>query len=100
MTNIINKNIYVKSYGCQMNMYDSNRIKDLFEPKGYSQTNQIENADLIVLLTEWDEFKTIDFKKIVKNKKFKVYDLRNLYSPIEMRKNKIKYYSVGRPNIN
>ena len=51
MTNIINKNIYVKSYGCQMNMYDSNRIKDLFEPKGYSQTNQIENADLIVLNT-------------------------------------------------
>ena len=58
------------------------------------------NADLIVLLTEWDEFKTIDFRKIVKNNKFKVYDLRNLYNPIEMKKNKIKYFSVGRPNIN
>ena len=34
---------------------------------------------------------------MVKNKKFKVYDLRNLYNPNEMKFNKIKYYSVGRP---
>ena len=57
-------------------------------------------ADLIVLLTEWDEFKSIDFKKVVKNTKFKVFDLRNLYSAEEMKKNKIKYYSVGRPDAN
>ena len=31
---------------------------------------------------------------------FKVYDLRNLYSAEDMKKNKIKYYSVGRPNTN
>ena len=29
------KHIYIKSYGCQMNVYDSNRIKDLFSNKGY-----------------------------------------------------------------
>jgi UDPglucose 6-dehydrogenase len=63
------------------------------------QTNCID-ADLVILLTEWDEFKLINFKKIVKNKKFKLYDLRNLYNPEEMKKSKIKYYSVGRPNIN
>ena len=40
------------------------------------------------------------FKKLNKNKKFKIYDLRNLYSTVEMKKNKIRYYSVGRPNIN
>ena len=57
-------------------------------------------ADLIVLLTEWDEFKSIDFKKVVKKTKFKVFDLRNLYSAEEMKKNKIKYYSIGRPNTN
>ena len=54
----------------------------------------------MVLLTEWDEFKSIDFRKIVKNSKFKVYDLRNLYSAEEMKKNNIKYYSIGRPNTN
>ena len=55
-------------------------------------------ADLVILLTEWDEFKSIDFKKIVKKRNFKVYDLRNLYSAEEMKKNKISYFSVGRPN--
>ena len=32
------KYIYIKSYGCQMNVYDSNRIKDLFSNKGYKIT--------------------------------------------------------------
>ena len=59
-----------------------------------------KNADLIILHTEWDEFKTIDFKKINKNKNFKVYDLRNLYTSEEMKRNKIKYYSIGRPDTN
>ena len=45
------KKIFVKSYGCQMNIYDSNRIKDLFEPKGYIETSSFEDADLIVLNT-------------------------------------------------
>ncbi len=53
-------------------------------------------ADLIIINTEWDEFKSIDFKKIVKKNNFKVYDMRNLYNPGELKKRKIKYYSVGR----
>ena len=58
------------------------------------------NSDLIILLTEWDEFKSVDFKKIVKKKNFKVYDLRNLYTADEMKRKKIKYYSIGRSNTN
>ena len=58
------------------------------------------NADLIILLTEWDEFKSIDFKQVVKKKNFKIYDLRNIYTSEEMKRNKIKYYSIGRPDIN
>ena len=45
------KKIYVKSYGCQMNVYDSNRIKNLFEPKGYTETASVEEADIVVLNT-------------------------------------------------
>ena len=45
------KKIYVKSYGCQMNVYDSNRIKNLFEPKGYTETSSVEEADIVVLNT-------------------------------------------------
>lgn len=45
------KKIFVKSYGCQMNVYDSNRIKDLFFEDGYVITNDIKEANLIVLNT-------------------------------------------------
>ena len=45
------KKLFIKSYGCQMNVYDSNRIKDLFFEDGYVITNDIKNANLIVLNT-------------------------------------------------
>ena len=53
-------------------------------------------ADLIIIHTEWDEFKTLDFKKISKNKRIKIYDMRNLYSPKKMRNLGYSYYSIGR----
>ena len=53
-------------------------------------------ADLIILHTEWDQFKSLDFKKLVKNNKFTLYDLRNLYSIEQMKKKNIKYFSIGR----
>ena len=56
-------------------------------------------ADLIIINTEWDEFKSIDFKKLVKKNNFKIYDMRNLYNPTELKKRKIKYYSVGRQEL-
>ena len=87
--------------GAKVNYYDPSGEKRIKKIKNCNYRNNIKSncsgADLVVLLTEWDEFKSLDFK-IVKNNKFKVYDLRNLYSALEM-KNKIKYYSVGRPNI-
>ena len=58
------------------------------------------DADLIILHTEWDEFKSLDFKKLVNKKTFKIYDLRNLYNFKEMLRKRIKYYSIGRPSIN
>ena len=65
-----------------------------------SDINKVcKNADLIILHTEWDEFKSLDFNKMVKNKKFILYDLRNLYSVEQMRKKQIKYFSIGRTNI-
>ena len=51
MLKTTSKKIYVKSYGCQMNVYDSNRIKNLFEPKGYIETTSVEEADIAVLNT-------------------------------------------------
>jgi len=51
MIKINSKKIFVKSYGCQMNVYDSNRIKNLFEHQGYSQTSNVEDANIVVLNT-------------------------------------------------
>ena len=47
----VSKKIFVKSYGCQMNVYDSDRIKNLFEPQGYKETLSVEDADIVVLNT-------------------------------------------------
>jgi tRNA-2-methylthio-N6-dimethylallyladenosine synthase len=45
------RKLYVKSYGCQMNAYDSHRMADLLAPEGYIETTGPEDADLIVLNT-------------------------------------------------
>ena len=54
------------------------------------------SSDLIIIHTEWNEFKLIDLKRIVNKKKFIVYDLRNIYSPEKIKKQKIKYFGIGR----
>ena len=95
---------YLCKKGAKVTYYDPTGIKDqlskikkcIFEKNIKDNCN---NADLIILHTEWDEFKTIDFKKINKNKNLIIYDLRNLYSIDEMRQQKIKYHSIGRPAI-
>jgi tRNA-2-methylthio-N6-dimethylallyladenosine synthase len=45
------RKLYVKSYGCQMNVYDSHRMADLLAPEGYVETAGPEDADLIILNT-------------------------------------------------
>lgn len=45
------KKIFVKTYGCQMNEYDSTRMAELMESEGYVQTDSKEDADLVVLNT-------------------------------------------------
>jgi len=96
---------YLCKKGAKVSYYDPSGRKKVFSRlKNCKYESNIKsnckNSDLIILLTEWDEFKTIDFKKINKNKKLKIYDLRNLYNIDEMAKKKIEYYSVGRHNIN
>jgi tRNA-2-methylthio-N6-dimethylallyladenosine synthase len=45
------KKVFVKSYGCQMNVYDSERMADVLAPEGYSETTNMHDADLIILNT-------------------------------------------------
>ena len=87
--------------GAIIRYYDPTGIK-----KEFSKTKNVlfcdtissacADSDLVIIHTEWDEFKSIDFKRIFKKKKFKIFDMRNLYSPKDMKKLKISYYSIGR----
>ena len=45
------KRLYIKTYGCQMNVYDSERMADVLRPLGYGLTDEAEGADLVVLNT-------------------------------------------------
>ena len=45
------KKLYIKTYGCQMNVYDSARIADLLAPLGYASADTADDADMIVLNT-------------------------------------------------
>ena len=45
------KRLYIKTYGCQMNVYDSERMADVLRPLGYALTLHPDDADLVVLNT-------------------------------------------------
>ncbi len=90
------------SLGIRINYYDPSGEKNFPKKKNIFFFNNLysatENIDLIVIHTEWDEFKNLDFKKILKkNRKINIYDLRNLYDTNYFKNKKISYYSIGRP---
>ncbi|WP_310618394.1 tRNA (N6-isopentenyl adenosine(37)-C2)-methylthiotransferase MiaB [Flexibacterium corallicola] len=45
------RKVFVKTYGCQMNVYDSDRMSDALRAEGYSNTETMEDADLVILNT-------------------------------------------------
>ena len=47
----MSKSVFVKTYGCQMNVYDSGRMQDVLAPLGYAQAETAEEADLVILNT-------------------------------------------------
>ncbi len=94
---------YLCKKGSIINYYDPtgpkinfSKLKNCNYKKNIKDT--CKNVDLIVLHTEWDEFKSLEFNKIVKKKNYCIFDLRNLYNHKQMRAKKIKYFSIGRPN--
>lgn len=45
------KRLFIKTYGCQMNVYDSERMKDVLAPLGYTSVDTADDADLVLLNT-------------------------------------------------
>ena len=87
--------------GAKINYYDPSGEKNNFKKfKNVKFSKDIKsaiiNSDLIIIHTEWNDFKTINFKLLIKNKKFAIYDMRNIYSAQKMKKDNIKYFGIGR----
>ena len=47
----VRKKLFIKTYGCQMNVYDSKRMADVLSPLGYRSTESIDDADMVILNT-------------------------------------------------
>ena len=45
------KRLFIKTYGCQMNVYDSERMADVLRPLGYAVTEDVRAADFVILNT-------------------------------------------------
>ena len=74
--------------------------KEFSKIKNVSFENSISKsligADLVIIHTEWNDFKSINFKKLSKGKKFTIFDMRNIYSPTKIETQGFKYFSIGR----
>ena len=87
--------------GALITYFDPTGYKKEFEKiKNVSYVNSIkkslDNSDLVIIHTEWNDFKSINFKNLVKGKKFIIYDMRNIYSPSKIKAQGFKYFSIGR----
>ena len=92
---------YLNKKNSKIKYYDPSGEKDNFKNlKNVTYCKSISatclKADLIILHTEWNDFKLLNFKNLTKKKKFKIYDMRNMYSPLKMKKLNIDYLGVGR----
>ena len=86
--------------GAKINYFDPTGKKNDFNKiKNVTFSSDIKSAiakaDLIIIHTEWNDFKSINFKRYVKNKNYKIFDMRNIYSSKKMKELKIKYFAIG-----
>ena len=87
--------------GAKIRYFDPTGSKKEFKNfKNVSYESSIKKsvlgADLIIIHTEWNDFKSLNFKNLSKGKKFIIYDMRNIYSPSKIKAQGFKYFSVGR----
>ena len=86
--------------GAIITYYDPTGFKkDFAKYKNVNYENSIkktiEGSDLVIIHTEWNDFKSINLKNLAKKKKFIIYDMRNIYSSEKMKQDGFKYFSVG-----
>ena len=89
------------SKGAKIKYYDPSGYKKDFDKfKNISFCENVKSAcidaDMIIIHTEWNDFKALNFKALSRKKNVIVYDMRNILSPDKMKKDKINYFGIGR----
>ena len=92
---------FLSKKGAKIKYYDPTGLKKEFKKlKNVEFSNSIKESikgsDIIIIHTEWNDFKSINFKKFSKNKRLIIYDMRNIYSPNKIKKLGFKYFGIGR----
>ncbi len=92
---------YLSKKGAKIKYYDPTGSKKEFKNLKNVQfsdsiNDSIKDSDLVIVHTEWNDFKSINFRKISKNKNLIIYDMRNIFSPEKIRKFGLKYFGIGR----
>ena len=92
---------FLSKKGAKIKYYDPTGLKKEFNNlKNVSFSNSIneavKSADLVILHTEWNDFKSINFKKFHPSKNLKIFDMRNIYSPSKIKSQGFKYFGIGR----
>jgi UDPglucose 6-dehydrogenase len=88
------KGALIKYYDPTGNKKEFNKYKNVSYENSIKRS--IEGADLVIIHTEWNDFKSINFKNLIKGKKPIIYDMRNIYSEQKINSQGLKYFSVGR----
>ena len=92
---------YLSKHGAKITYHDPTGFKKEFKKiKNVSFSNSIneavKDADLVILHTEWNDFKSINFKKLLPSRKLRIYDMRNLFSPNKIKSLGFNYFGIGR----
>ena len=96
---LLDNNIKVSIYDPEANQHE---IKEFHGAEWREDPYSVaENADCLIILTEWNEFKELDLKKIkdIMSNPI-IVDFRNIFSLEEMKDLNFEYHSVGRNIVN
>ena len=93
---------YLSKQGAKVKYFDPTGFKQEFKKfKNVICSNSINEAvkdsDLVIIHTEWNDFKSINFKKLSSSKNLIIYDMRNIFSKNKIKKQGFKYFGIGKP---
>ena len=92
---------YLSKKGAKITYFDPTGYKKEFKNfKNVFNAKTIKEAcndsDLIIIHTEWNDFKSLNFEKLNKKKNFFIYDMRNILQNGKIKKNNKRYFAIGK----